>query len=116
MGILRMGKQGSRGFGIQVPIEEAGAFQIRRPCFPSHRPDAFIRAVSSDRPSSAECPLRVRGFVCRGSYWGLSEGKNNGDIVCRAKEENQTWVEDLFFLHEADRGEGGSSEVHGLWR
>lgn len=44
------------------------------------------------------------GFVCRGPYWGLSSGKNNGDIVCRAKVENQTRVEDLFSCHKADGG------------
>lgn len=71
VGILRMGKNGSHGSGIGVPIEGAGAFQIRRPCFPSRRPDAFVRALSSSHTSSAECPVRVGGFTCRASYWGL---------------------------------------------
>lgn len=54
--------------GVEAPFG-GPALPDKAPLFPSHRPDAWIQALHT---SSAGCPVCAGGFVCRGSYRGLS--------------------------------------------
>lgn len=65
-GILRMGKKGSHCFGIKVPFQGTRAFQIRCPCFLSHRTDAFIQALCNNCTSSANAQCESGALYVEG--------------------------------------------------